>query len=152
MSNNKTGRNLSITDDYYNHGLTQREIAAKYDMSQQQISNILNDDGKELKEFRDKSIKRQFELLDLADEVVKRHLKDKSPMGKSLDAAKLVHKNTGITPSHTQVNIGKLVGQDNRSQTVEIQGLQEFMAFKYRDVGADKVIDVTPDEDKEADE
>jgi len=143
----QTSRDLSITNDYFVNGMTQRAIAAKYDLSQQRIFQLLQSDSKELQEFKDKAIKKQFELLDKAGDVVEYHLQENN-----LKAAGLVYKNTGITPSHTQVTIGKLVGQDNRSQTVEIQGLQEFMAFKYRDVGADKVIDVTPDEDKEADE
>lgn len=145
----QTSRNVSITADYIDKGLSQRDIAKRHGLSQQHVSRILNSD--DLKECRDRSVARQFKLLDLADEVVERHLNDKSPAGKSLDAAKLVHKNTGITPSHTQnVHIDKIVQQNLQiNESTEIDGLQEFMKWRFSEDNA--MIDVEPAGGKDAD-
>ena len=125
--------------------MPQTALAAKHNVSQSQISRILSQD--EMQAIVHQGITDQVSMIPSANEVIQECINgDDKKM--ALDASKVVFKNTGITPSHTQININKMFNQDNRTQAVQIDGLQEFMAFKYRDEDDDKVIDVTPDEER----
>ena len=142
MSNNKKVRNVSIAQDRV-AGLSQTDIAKKHGISQMQVSRILSSD--EAKAIIQTGIQEQICMIPEANEVVRSSMSDPDDGKLRLDAAKTVLKNTGITPSHTAISIDKLL-IDNRSQEKTlIDGLQEFMAYKYRDEDDKKVIDVTPD-------
>ena len=146
-------RNAHIAQDSLS-GMGQIAIGKKHGIGHQHVSTILRKD-----EIRDIIEQGTVDMISLVPDAVDVHKsclkmikgKDKDPKV-AQSSATTVLKTTGIIPSHTAISIDKLL-IDNRSEgNLEIQGLQEFMAFKYRDVGADKVIDVTPEEDKEADE
>ncbi|KKN32533.1 hypothetical protein LCGC14_0812980 [marine sediment metagenome] len=130
-------------------GLSFSVIATKHHLSKSAIAHVLGKDH--IKEAVQDGILSQIDLIPQANTVVEDCLKSDDEKIK-LDASKVIFKNVGITPSHTQININAMFKSDNRTQNVQIQGLQEFMAFKYRDVGADKVIDVTPEGEGKLDE
>ncbi len=136
----KTKRNKLIANEAL-AGKSQKEIAEHHDISRSQVSRILDRD--EIKEILNKGMTDQVRLVPKATEVLEGCLSDDDPKIR-LSSAGTVFKNTGLAPTHgPNIHIDKLIQQDNRTQSVQIDGLQEFMAYKYRDVGADDPIRVT---------
>ena len=81
-------------------GLDQHTIAKKVGLTQQRVSQILNNEP-EIKKVLEDGQKAQVLLIPLA---VQKHteLLDSEDEKIALEAAKLIYKNTGITPSHAQ--------------------------------------------------
>lgn len=137
----QTVRNVYITQKALG-GTSQVDIAEDVDLSQAHVSRILSSD--EAKAMIQTGIQAQIDMIPQANTVVKASMENKDDGKLRLDAAKVVMKNTGITPSHAQINIGKMF-QDNRTQIAEIDGIKEFIAWKLSADNPANAIDVTPD-------
>ncbi len=124
----KTKRNELIANEALS-GKSQREIAGHYKISRSQVSRILSRD--EIKEILRKGAADQVQLVPKATQVLEDCLSDDDPKIR-LSSAVTVFKNTGLSPTHgPNIHIDKLIQQDNRQQSVEIAGLQEFMAWRF---------------------
>ncbi len=110
-------------------GKSQKEISQHHDISRSQVSRVLARD--EIREILSKGAADQVRLVPKATEVLEGCLSDDDPKIR-LSSATTVFKNTGLAPAHsTTFHIKQLI-QDNRTQThTEIEGIQEFMAWKF---------------------
>jgi len=143
-SQGRLARNEEIIALYL-EGLPQDEIASQVGLTQGRISQILNQDvHREILEQgqRDqirllpKANKRLASLLDSEDEKV------------ALGAVQTVHRNTGITPAHTQsVFINNLLAVGQGSDPAFLRELGQILRAKHSLPGPSQegeVVDVEP--------
>ncbi len=140
----RKSRNSSIANEYLS-GDKQQTIADRHNMSPSNVSRILSSD--QVKDIIQAGIQEQIDMIPEANEVVKSSMRSPKDGKLRLDAAKTVLRNTGISPTHARnIHIDKMVQQNTQiNEAAEIEGLQEFMKWRF---SQDNANPVTGDKDR----
>jgi hypothetical protein len=115
-------RDLTIAQDRL-QGLTYKQLADKYNLSKPRIHQILS--KKEQQQIIEDGKSTQIALIPLADKVLYDILTidDNKYLTHKLKAADTVYRNTGISPTHAQIQIN----QDNRKINLS-DGIKQLLS------------------------